>query len=231
VTIESCEAFALCDEDMSVNKYIVEFAQNQPLIVFEDVGTGNELVFALQNKIDYLRDERRFIDYGRSVNYSREFGIVKRKVNFAALSVYGSVILPVHKGCTCDGAGFDEGSCKPSVIRFGENDDGDLTLLQTYSEELLKDISDRLSEEDLLSVIEGFFLPMEENETDYSILGEIEAVECIENELTEEEVLRLSLKITGTQLQLLINKRDLVGYPSPGMRFMGTCRLRGSVII
>lgn len=230
ISIDSCEAFALCRDNLMVNRYIVEFAENQPLIVFEDVGTGNELVFALQNRIDYLKDEQKFIDHGRSVTYSREMGIMKREVNYAAFSVFGSVILPVYKGDSDRTPTYEDSNVSPQILRFGEGDD-EMNMLQTYAEDMAHDISDRLLEEDVLSVVEGFFLPMEENETDYSVLGEIESVDRVLNELTKENIIRLSLNITGTKMQLLINKRDLTGYPQPGMRFLGTCRLRGGVII
>jgi len=223
--IDSCEAFALCNDNFAVNKYIVEFSENQPLIVFEDIGTGNELVFALQNRIDYLRDEQKFINHGRSVTYSKETGIIKRLVNYVAFSVYGSVILPVHNphDGSADYENIDiesEFSCSCGDILPFDMD----TVLD-------RDIQERLLEEDVLSVVEGFFLPMEDSETDYSVLGEIEAVDELFNSLTEEKVIRLSLNITGTRMQLLINSLDLMGYPQVGMRFLGTCRLRGGVVI
>jgi len=223
--IDSCEAFAFCDDDFAVNRYIVEFSENQPLIVFEDIGTGNELVFALQNRIDYLKDEQKFINHGRSVTYSKETGIIKRLVNYAAFSVYGSVILPVDKPNSKDELYQDIDVEINSLCSCGD------TLPLEMNDVLDEDIRDRLLEEDVLSVVEGFFLPMEDSETDYSVLGEIEAVDEIVNNLTEESIIRLSLNITGTRMQLLINSLDLMGYPQVGMRFLGTCRLRGGVII
>jgi len=229
LSIDSCEAFALCAHDFAVNKYIVEFAENQPLIVFEDIGTGNELVFALQNRIDYLRDEQKFINHGRSVTYSKEQGIMKRQVNYAAFSIYGSIILPVYKenSATDGGAGDYEDI---SMRMQGGCSCSDLEHMD-LNENLDADIAERLMEEDVLSVVEGFFLPMEESETDYSVLGEIEAVEEIENSLTGEKIISLSLNITGTKMQLFINSLDLLGHPQVGMRFLGTCRLRGGVVI
>ena len=225
LNIDSCEAFALCAHDFAVNRYIVEFAENQPLIVFEDVGTGNELVFALQNRIDYLRDEQKFINHGRSVTYSREMGIMKRLVNYAAFSVYGSVILPVYKDNDAPGGYEDISVCQESTCLCGDLEQADLNAA------LDDDIAERLMDEDVLSVVEGFFLPMEGSETDYSVLGEIEAVEEVENSLTGEKIISLSLNITGTKMQLFINSLDLMGVPQTGMRFLGTCRLRGGVII
>ena len=223
--IDSCEAFAFCNDDFAVNKYIVEFSENQPLIVFEDVGTGNELVFALQNRIDYLRDEQKFINHGRSVTYSRETGIIKRLVNYAAFSIYGSIILPVHKHGE-EGESYEDIDVEAESLCSCED-----ALPFDMNAVLDEDIQERLLEEDVLSVVEGFFLPMEDSETDYSVLGEIEAVDEIVNTLTAETVVRLSLNITGTRMQLLINSLDLMGYPQVGMRFLGTCRLRGGVVI
>jgi len=231
ITIESCEAFAVSDTDISVNKYVVEFAKNHPLIVFEDMGTGNELVFSLQNRIDFIKDEQKFINHGRSVTYSKKMGIVKRTVNYSAFSVYGSIILPVHKQDEEAFISDDDNNYQPNIIRLGDNEDEDLSVLQNYAEVIVQDIEERLLEEDVLSVVEGFFLPMEENETDYSLLGEIEEVSNIVNKYTKEKIVKLSLNVTGTKVQLLINRRDLIGHPIVGMRFMGTCRLRGCVII
>jgi len=232
VTVESCEAFATMEEDIAVNKFIVEFVNNQPVIVFEDIGTGNELVFSLQNKIDYFRDEQGFIDFGRSVLFTQERGIEKRKVNFCAMSVYGAIILPVYKDIQEDVEfSEDEAYYKSLVLRFKEGDDEAEEMLKIYAEETSYVISERLKDEDLLSVVEGYFLPMEDNETDYSVLGEIVALDRTFNEATGEEVIKLTLDITGSCIQLLINSRDLTGYPMLGMRFMGTCHLRGSVVI
>ena len=232
VQIESCEAFAIADENAAVNKFIVEFVKNQPVIVFEDVGTGNELVFSLQNKIDYFRDEQGFIDFGRSVVFSRAQGIEKRKVNYCAMSVYGSVILPVYKDKQEDSEQLeDESFYKSLVLRFKEGDDEAEEMLKLYAEETSYVINERLQEEDLLSVVEGYFLPMEDNETDYSVLGEIVAISRTFNEFTGDEVVKLTLNVTGSRIQLIINSRDLTGYPMLGMRFMGTCHLRGSVVL
>ena len=232
VAIESCEAFAVSDEDTAVNKFIVEFVKSQPVIVFEDVGTGNELVFSLQNKIDYFRDEQGFIDFGRSVLFTQAQGIEKRKVNFCAMSVYGSIILPVYKDDQEDDEFLEvEAFYNNLVLRFKEGDDEAEEMLKLYAEETSGVISERLQEEDLLSVVEGYFLPMEGNETDYSVLGEITELSRIYNEFTGEEVVKLTLDITGSCIQLFINSRDLTGYPMPGMRFMGTCHLRGSVVL
>ncbi|MDL2248625.1 DUF3881 family protein [Tyzzerella sp. OttesenSCG-928-J15] len=232
VTIESCEALAVSDYDTAVNKFVVEFVKNQPVIVFEDIGTGNELVFALQNKIDYFRDEMDFVNFGRSVEYSKERGIIKREVNFTAMSVYGSIILPVYKEAEPDEEYIDEEAYyKSLVLRFREGDNEAEELLKIYAEETYNVLGERLQEEDLLSVVEGYFLPMEDDETDYSILGEIVGVSRVFNDYTGDEIIKLSLNITGSIIQLVINSRDLTGYPMIGMRFMGTCRMRGSVIV
>ena len=231
IKIESFEAFALYEKDLSVNKYVVEFADNLPLIVFEDIGTGNELVFALQNRIDFFKDEQRFINHGRSVIFSKDEGIVKRRVNFTAFSSYGQVILPVHKPSKMVVSKDGEPSEKAASVKFDASDEFSIELMKKYIDQASGDADSRLLSEDLFSVIEGFFLPMEMNDTEYSMLGEIEAVEEVINPITDEIITRLSLNITGTKLMLIINKRDLIGYPMAGMRFMGTCRMRGIVLI
>ena len=230
IETDSIEAFAVADFDSVTNKYLVEYYKGSPVIVFEDENTGNELVFALQNRLDFYKDEQSFIDYGRSVEYSREKGLIKRQVNFAGFSLYGTIILPVEKDELSDFLREeDENYHKGLIFKYKNGDREAEELLKDYEEETSSIIRQRLMEEDFLSVIEGYVLPMDDTDADYSILGDIADSELIENSLTKEKIYKLLINATGTKIQLFINKKDLLGIPMKGMRFMGNCRLSGSI--
>lgn len=232
VTVDEIEAIAFSDFDSVSNNFLVEFSKGEPVIVFEEEETGNELVFSLQNRIDFYKDERYFIDYGRSVNFSRKEGIIKRKVNFAALSTYGTVVLPVEKDEEfIEERKNEESYYRGLVFKFKEGDTEAGEILRYYAEETSDIIRQRLLEEDFLSVVEGYFMPVDDGDADYSILGDITDIDEIENSFTHEKVYKLTLNITGTEVQLFINKKAIQGLPIKGMRFMGNCRLKGHVRI
>ncbi|MDR2899158.1 MAG: DUF3881 family protein [Clostridiales bacterium] len=232
IIVQSCEAFAGSDTDAYVNKYIVEYSNDEPVIVFEDIDTGNELVFELLNRVDLLKGEKHFIDYGRSVHFSKALGIIRRKVNYSGLSLHGKVILPVCKEAESYDEKLEEESFFNNlVLRFNEGDDDAGEMLKLYAEETTNVLRERLMEEDFLSIVEGYFLPMDYNESEYSILGDITHVGYSVNSVTKERVVKLTVNTTGTDIQIFINRKDLLGIPIKGMRFMGTCRLRGHVII
>ena len=55
------------------------------------------------------------------------------------------------------------------------------------AEETAEIIEERLQYEDFLSVVEGYFIPIEYLDATYSILGTIKEVEAIVNNQTQEK--------------------------------------------
>ena len=63
----------------------------------------------------------------------------------------------------------------------------------------------------------------------YSILGEIEDFELVENSLTGEEVYVITLNCNELLFDIAINKQDILGEPKIGRRFKGSVWLQGKI--
>ena len=61
------------------------------------------------------------------------------------------------------------------------------------------------------------------------IIGIITEVKTVENYLTQEEMYILSLLCNEVDIEVCVNKKDLLGEPLPGRRFRGTIWLQGII--
>ena len=77
----------------------------------------------------------------------------------------------------------------------------------------------------------GYFIPTTLVDANYAILGEIKEIATRKNNKTGEEMYLFTLDVNDMPLEVMINKKQLVGYPTVGMRFMGTCWLQGTIVI
>lgn len=225
VCIDNFEPYVYSDWNIQVKEYFVEYIDETPVIIFEDSEWESDLVFQLQNTISFKKDEQAFISYGVD-------GQKHKKLNVAGLSLYGTVILPISKDIMSEELQQEESKYyKNLIVNSKSGDEEAIELLTLYEQHSSDMIRERLKEEDFLSVVEGYFLPSEEDALSYSILGNIEAVDRVINSVTKEDIYKLTMSITGIKIQIFINEKDITGLPMEGMRFMGMCKLQGKVII
>ena len=97
-------------------------------------------------------------------------------------------------------------------------------LQDTYTE-----ISRRAKKEDVLTIVESYFMPYGIACDQYSIMGDILAVEKVQNSLTEEYIYILTVECNDLVFDVCINKEDLMGEPLPGRRFRGNVWMQGMV--
>lgn len=90
-----------------------------------------------------------------------------------------------------------------------------------------EEVVERLKEEDVYSIYDGFYYPSEKDENCFTILGDITHIDKLMNPLSEEWVYYLDLDVMGQLLRVLINPIDLVGQPDVGRRFQGKVRFYG----
>ena len=112
-----------------------------------------------------------------------------------------------------------------------EGDEEARSLLEKEEKELDLLLKERLREEDFLTVMSGYFMPATVEDSVYAILGEILAIKERKNKITDEEMYVLTLDVNDLILEVVIHKDELIGMPSVGMRFMGTCWIQGQVIM
>ena len=187
--------------------------------ICDEVRVGVTLIFYLQNIIDYLAEKDNPM-------YIRP----KRGVVLSALSTDGKILLPINKDEKKHKQLEEKKIERNNMIAAARNGDEaaieNLTLedIDTYSL-----ISRRVMREDILSIVENYFMPYGIESDQYSILGDIVDCHFLQNEYTKENVYTLDLVCNDIPFSVCINQKDLLGEPVVGRRFKGTIWLQGSI--
>ncbi len=149
-------------------------------------------------------------------------------VNLSALSVKGMVILPVagnRSGNMQKRSGDD--AKKGVIAAVMDGDQNTLENLTLEDIDLYTTISRRVQTEDVLSIVESYFMPYGISCDHYSVMGEILAVEQKVNQLTGEKLYQMLVECNDIDVDICINAEDLFGEPEEGRRFRGTIWLQG----
>ena len=88
-------------------------------------------------------------------------------------------------------------------------------------------ISQRLTKEDVFSIVDSFFMPSGLECDQYSVMGEITEMNTTKNAVTGERVYELGLVCNDVPIDICINEKDLFGVPEVGRRFKGQIWLQG----
>ena len=154
----------------------------------------------------------------------------KSGVILSALSTEGKILFPICKDEKKHEQLEKQRMERNSLIAAARSGDEDaienLTLedIDTYSL-----LSRRITREDILSIVENYFMPYGIESDQYSILGEIMDCKLLQNEYTGENVYALELMCNDIPFSVCINQKDLLGEPAIGRRFKGTIWLQGSI--
>lgn len=187
--------------------------------ICDEVRIGVTLIFYLQNVVDYL-----------AVKNSRGYMNLAEGVILGALSTDGKILLPVNKTENKVRNSKKEGTDRNHLIAAARDGDEDaienLTLedIDTYSL-----LSRRITHEDILSIVNSYFMPYGIESDQYSILGEIMDCTLLQNHMTEENVYSLDILCNDMVFSVCINQKDLIGEPEVGRRFKGTVWMQGSI--
>lgn len=220
IEVEQCEPyldtrFTLNVEDLSVEEIDDEYNY---YAICEEKETGIQFIFWLQNVIEYTEA----VAHGQSFN----------KVKVAALAMEGTIVLPVEQDEEDATAQKEEKEkIKVMLQKAREGDEEAKMQLEEEEQELDDLLKERLYEEDFLTIMGGYFIPTTLVDATYAILGEIKTVDTRKNSKTGEEMYLFTLDVNDMPLEVMVNKKHLVGYPTVGMRFMGTCWMQGTVVI
>ncbi len=185
----------------------------------DDLKVGVSLIFYLQNRMDYLKHLN-----------GRKDADPRTTVNFGALCINGSVILPLKKDPVKVIEVKDREQSRHELLaaaREGDEDAmEDLTMddIDTYTA-----ISKKIQDADILSLVDTYFMPWGVECDVYSILGEILECRSMLNSLTRETIYVITVRCNDLDLDVCINEKDLTGDPAPGRRFKGVIWLQGHV--
>ncbi len=219
IYIEECEPYVEAKYDLEIQDLDIEETEDEFVFyaVCEDVGTGMQIVFWLQNVIEYL-DAMEFDD----IDYNG--------INIVGLGSEGTIVLPIEKGEDDEEYENTEREYLRAILQRAKAGDREaIDMLETEEEQLDEQLKERLRREDFLTVMDGYFLPATNIEATYAVLGTIKEFEMRQNSKTNEKMYWMYVDVNGMLIEIIINKQDLVGEPFIGMRFMGTCWIQGTV--
>lgn len=187
--------------------------------ICDEMRIGVTLIFYLQNAVEYLQEQRTKNGRRMPIN-----------TTISALSASGKIILPVYKNENQIKSGEKYTNNRNHLMAAARDGDEDamesLTLedIDTYSM-----ISRRIMTEDILSIVDTYFMPYGIESDQYSIIGEILDFYTIENKDTREKSYVLTLNSNHLVFDVCINQADLLGEPAVGRRFKGTIWMQGQI--
>lgn len=187
--------------------------------ICEDVKIGINLIFHLQNTIEYIKE--------RQINL---FGVKSKSVTLSALCNEGMVLLPVMKNETQTKQQQQEVHNRMMLMSAARTGDQtaieSLTLddIDTYTK-----ISQRLLKEDVFSIVDTYIMPYGIECDRYSILGTILELQKIENEYTGDELYIMKMEVNELQFDLCVPVENVVGEPAVGRRFKGNIWMQGRI--
>lgn len=185
----------------------------------EDSRIGISLIFTLQNGIEYMRE--------------RQAGFVENlttSVTLSGLSLSGTILLPVVKDVRHLKSEREASDNRKMLLNAARN--GDQTAIETLTLDDIdtySQVSRRLANEDVFSIVDTYFMPYGIECDLYSIMGEILAVRRRSNTMTGEEVYQMKLNVNELQFDVCVPVDSVMGEPEIGRRYKGTIWLQGYI--
>ena len=187
--------------------------------ICDDIKVGVSLIFYLQNRMDYMKEQM-----------ADQFPVNGTSVNLTALSCNGSIMLPLNKNEKQMQNVKKAATTRSQLIAAARQGDEEaiesLTLedIDTYTT-----ISRKILKEDVFTLVDTYFMPYGIECDQYSVLGEILNYEITKNKLTKEETYIITINCNDLNLDVCINKKDLIGEIKSKRRFKGIIWLQGHI--
>ena len=187
--------------------------------ICDEMRIGVTLIFYLQNVIEYLQESRS--KSGRKIPIN---------TTISALSTDGKIVLPVYKNEVQIKDSEKYNNNRTHLMAAARDGDEEamesLTLedIDTYSM-----ISRRIMREDILSIVDTYFMPYGIESDQYSIMGTILDLKETQNHMTNEKITLMKINANDLIFDLCINTKDLIGIPEVGRRFKGNIWMQGKI--
>lgn len=185
----------------------------------DDLRIGVTLIFYLQNAAEFMLEDQKgnFLQNGQPLTLS-------------ALADEGKILLPVQKDKEAVKVERELAKNRSNLIAAAR--DGDEEAMESLTREDMDTysmISQRIVTEDILTIVDSYFMPYGIECDQYSILGEILDYMSFKNVFTGEEICQLTVECNDMQFDVCINRKDLLGEPEVGRRFKGNVWLQGQL--
>lgn len=187
--------------------------------ICDDIKVGVSLIFYLQNMIPYIK-----------VMNSDKLPVKGTSLTLSGLSCQGTIMMPIIKNEKEKSRVRKASDSRNQLIEAARKGDEDaiesLTLedMDTYTA-----ISKKIQQEDVFSIVDTYFMPYGVECDQYSVMGEILNCNLVENEITKEEIYKLTILCNELTFDVCINKIDMFGEPKEGRRFKGIIWLQGFI--
>lgn len=185
----------------------------------EDSRIGISLIFTLQNGIEYMRE--------RQAGFASD---ITTSVTLSGLCLSGMVLLPVVKNEHQLKNEREASDNRKMLINAARN--GDQTAIETLTLDdidMYSQVSRRLVNEDVFSIVDTYFMPYGIECDLYSIMGEILAVRKRKNEVTGVELYQMKLDVNEMEFDVCVPADSVMGEPELGRRFKGVIWLQGYI--
>lgn len=190
--------------------------------VCDDIKVGVTLIFYLQNAAEYLKEKKAW----------KKGMIPKMSATLSGLSLGGKILLPISKNEKQILKNEKVAKNRNHLIAAAREGDEDAIESLTMEDiDMYSILSRRIVNEDVLSIVDSYFMPYGIESDIYSVLGEIISVSYIKNSLTGQKVCIMTVDTNDLVYDICVNVNDLIGEPLPGRRFKGTIWLQGSIKI
>lgn len=185
----------------------------------EDSKIGISLIFTLQNGLEYMRE----CQAGFTADLTTS-------VTLSGLALSGTILLPVIKDERHLKRDREEADNRKMLLNAARN--GDQTAIETLTLDdidMYSQVSRRLVNEDVFTIVDTYFMPYGVECDLYSIMGEILAVRKRKNVATGAELYQMKLNVNELQFDVCVPAAEVMGEPEIGRRFKGTIWLQGYI--
>ena len=185
----------------------------------DDLRIGVTLIFYLQNAAEYMKEK-----------YKSGMLPDGQPLTLSGLAREGKILFPVEKDKEAVKAERELTKNRNHLIAAARNGDEEamesLTMedMDTYSM-----ISQRIVTDDILSIVDSYFMPYGIECDQYSVMGEIIDYRTFENIITGEKNCKITIECNDMQFDVCINREDLLGELKIGRRFKGIIWLQGQL--
>ena len=151
-------------------------------------------------------------------------------VTLSGLSLSGTILLPVVKDERQMKSEKEASDNRKMLLNAARN--GDQTAIETLTLDdidMYSQVSRRLANEDVFSIVDTYFMPYGIECDLYSIMGEILAVRRRKNTMTGVEMYQMKLNVNELQFDVCVPADSVMGEPEIGRRYKGTIWLQGYI--
>ncbi len=190
--------------------------------VCDEIKVGITLIFFVQNAAEYLQEKSSW-----KKNYKP-----KMAATIAGLSLEGKILLPINKNEMQIRKNERMAQNRNHLLAAAREGDEDAIESLTLEDiDMYSMLSKRIVHEDVLSIVDSYFMPYGIESDRYSVLGDILNISYTENTLTGQKICILTIDTNNLIYDVCINEENLLGEPLVGRRFKGTIWMQGSIKI